>query len=74
MAENEQKSRFILEKMFRIVIELKIIDDILFYYYIVKPLFPNKSSKDWKRILTNCKNIYMMENEQKSRFILEENV
>ena len=46
MAENEQKSRFILEKMFRIVIELKIIDDILFYYYIVKPLFPNKSSKD----------------------------
>ena len=74
MAENEQKSRFILEKMFRIIIELKIIDDILFYYYIVKPLFPNKSRKDWKRISTNCKNVYMMENEQKSRFILEENV
>lgn len=43
MTDNGQKSRFILEEMFRTVIE--IIVDILFYYY-TRSLFLNKSSTD----------------------------
>lgn len=50
---------YILKEMFRMIIELKIIGDTFFYDYIVKPLFPNKSSKNLKRILTIFKNVYI---------------
>lgn len=43
MTDNGQKSRFILEEMFRTVIENN--SDTLFYYY-TRSLFPNKSSTD----------------------------
>lgn len=44
MTDNGQKSRFILEEMFRTIIEN--YSDTLFYYYNTRSLFPNKSSTD----------------------------
>lgn len=66
MTDNGQKSRFILEEMFRTVIEIIVIP------CYTRSLFPNKSSTDWKRTLANCTNVYevyMVENEEKSRFV-----
>ena len=70
MVENEQKSRFILEEIFRIVIELKIISCSTIISWNL--FFLTNRVKIEKEFLRIVKNVYMAENEQKNRFILEE--